>query len=74
MKPDMRHRVARAILKARFYDPEPGMYDGLDDFFEAVTEDFSLGPDALREADAAIDAIAKAGVTVCDTCGELSND
>lgn len=48
--------VARAILKARFYDCEPEMYDGLDDFWRRTWPDEEF--DVMYEARAAVAAIA----------------
>jgi hypothetical protein len=47
--------VARAILKVRFYDPEPDMYDSLVSFWLELDEDHWL--DARQEAEAAIAAV-----------------
>jgi hypothetical protein len=47
--------VALAILKVRFYDPEPDMYDSLDSFWLELDEDHWL--DARQEAEAAIAAV-----------------
>jgi hypothetical protein len=47
--------VARAILKVRFYDPEPEMYDSLDSFWLELDEDHWL--DGRQEAAAAIAAV-----------------
>ena len=53
--PDDEMRVARAILKARFYDCEPEMYESVDDFFE-VAGDYHMDG-AINEARAAIEAM-----------------
>ena len=45
-------RAAKAILKVRFYDCEPDMYDGLDGFFNEL--DGELFDGAKSEASAAI--------------------
>ena len=49
--------VARAILKARFYDCEPEAYESLDAFYVSIWDDW--GDDALYEAESAIRAIAQ---------------
>jgi hypothetical protein len=54
----MIERVARAILKARFYDCEPDMYNGLDGFYHEIDEEHV--EDARREARAAIEAMRSA--------------
>lgn len=54
----MIERVARAILKRRFYDCEPDMYVDLDWFFWVMeNESGEIWPDALNEARAAIEAM-----------------
>lgn len=51
-------RVARAILKARFYDCEPEMYGSVEEFFASM---FSEHVDeAVQEARAAIEAMQPA--------------
>lgn len=52
---EMIERVARAILKVRFYDPEPQMYSGLDNFFSDIDEEHLIA--ARDEARAAIEAM-----------------
>lgn len=55
MAESMIERVARAILKARFYDCEPDMYNGLDGFYHEIDEEHV--EDARREARDAIKAM-----------------
>lgn len=51
-------RVARAILKAEFYDCEPGMYESLDAFFAEVWDEHK--DEAEHKAHAAIAAMQEA--------------
>ena len=54
----MIERVARAILKRRFYDCEPDMYVDLDWFFWVMeNESAEIWSDAQAEARAAIEAM-----------------
>ena len=54
----MIERVARAILKRRFYDCEPDMYVDLDWFFWVMeNESGDIWSDAQDEARAAIEAM-----------------
>jgi hypothetical protein len=54
--------VARAILKARFYDCEPGMYGSLEDFYNQVdTEHVWI---ARQEAAAVFSALEARGLAV----------
>jgi hypothetical protein len=55
--PDMVERVRNAILKARFYDYEPHMYESLEAFIEQIDEEHKF--DAEGEARAAIEAMRK---------------
>jgi hypothetical protein len=54
--------VARAILKARFYDCEPGMYVCLDVFYDEM--DCSHIESAHSEAAAVFAALAERGLAV----------
>lgn len=57
--------VARAILKARFYDCEPEMYgNDLDAFFREIDADHIV--DAHDEARAAIEANARPSTAMID--------
>lgn len=51
----LREKVARAILKAEFYDIEPEMYASLEAFYEEVWPDH--GDEALEQAEAAMSTI-----------------
>jgi len=54
--------VARAILKARFYDSEPEAYGTVDEFFADIEADYPEHvAEARREAVAAIEAMQKQG-------------
>ena len=56
---DMVERVARAILKARYYDCEPGMYgNDVGAFFAGIDSD--MVHDSEYEARAAIEAMQPA--------------
>lgn len=48
--------VARAILKSRFYDPEPKAYDNMDDFWRSIYRN-DHWMEAEWEARAAIEAM-----------------
>jgi hypothetical protein len=59
----MREKIARAILRARFYDIEPHMYDSLEAFFAEIDEEHIASSQA--EADAALDAIMEPTPAMC---------
>lgn len=64
--PDDVMRVARAILKARFYDCEPEMYGSVEEFFASM---FSEHVDeAVQEARAAIEAMRPAIMAERERC------
>lgn len=71
-EPEMVERVARAILKARFYVGDEELYDGLDDFFAGLDAD--LMEEARFQARAAIEAMQDASFDVLDAgvCHEVT--
>lgn len=60
----MVERVARAILKARYYDCEPEHYNGLEDFFATIDDE--LVHQARAEACAAIAAMREPSESMAD--------
>lgn len=55
---DMVERVARAILKARYYDCEPEMYGSVERFYDEIYSEFDdLVAESEHEARAAIESI-----------------
>ena len=58
---DMVERVARAILKARYYDCEPEMYGSVERFYDEIYSEFDdLVAESEHEARAAIEAMQPA--------------
>lgn len=69
---DMVERVARAILKARYYDCEPGMYgNDVGAFFAGIDSD--LVRDAEYEAKAAIEAMQPAILAERERCARVAD-
>lgn len=70
---DMVERVARAILKARYYDCEPGMYgNDVGVFFAGIDRD--LVRDAEYEARAAIEAMQPAILAEREQCAKIADE
>lgn len=65
--------AARAILKVRFYDPEPEMYAGIEAFFDYISKT-DHWPEANEEARAAILAASKARATTDVEVGDAWHD
>lgn len=70
---DMVARVARATLKARYYDCEPEMYgNDVDAFFAGIDSD--LVRDAEYEARAAIEAMQPAILAERERCARVAEE
>lgn len=66
---DMVERVARAILKARYYDCEPEMYGSVERFYDEIYSEFDdLVAESEHEARAAIEAMQPAIVAERERC------
>lgn len=68
---DMVERVARAILKARYYDCEPEMYGSVERFYDEIYSEFDdLVAESEHEARAAIEAMQPAILAERERCAK----
>lgn len=79
---DMVERVARAILKARYYDCEPEMYGSVERFYDEIYSEFDdLVAESEHEARAVIEAMQPAilaererSAKICEALGPATQD
>lgn len=68
--PDDEMRVARAILKARYYDYEPDAYGSVEEFFDILYAEQMY--EAVQEAKAAIEAMQPSILAERERCANIA--